>query len=147
MSADAPGQAPGQAEDRWEWRRRIRANPRHHRAYRIVVGVIGGLLLLLSVATGWLPGPGGIPLFLVGLAVLASEFEWAHRLLQRAKAEAHRFTAWSRKQPAWVRWSGGLLTIVGVLAAVWLFLVVIGVPGWTPDAAAGFLEGLPGIGS
>ncbi|HIW31018.1 MAG TPA: PGPGW domain-containing protein, partial [Candidatus Luteococcus avicola] len=38
-------------------------------------------MMVAAALTGWLPGPGGIPLFLMGLAVWASEFEWAHRLL------------------------------------------------------------------
>lgn len=40
----------------------------------------GSLLILMAGAIGWLPGPGGIPLFLLGIAVLASEFNWAERL-------------------------------------------------------------------
>lgn len=42
--------------------------------------IVGSLLILAAGLTGWLPGPGGIPLFLVGIAVLATEFEWAQRV-------------------------------------------------------------------
>jgi hypothetical protein len=45
-----------------------------------VVLIIGALFILAAAATGWLPGPGGIPLFLIGVAILATEFEWAERL-------------------------------------------------------------------
>jgi hypothetical protein len=71
--------------DRWAWRRKIRADPRRYRLYRVAVGILGGLLILTSGLIGWLPGPGGIPLFLLGLAVLASEFHWARRLLNWAR--------------------------------------------------------------
>ena len=75
-----------QYDDRWEWRRKIRADPSKHLIYRVGVGVVGGLLLILAPLTGWLPGPGGIPLFIAGLAVLAREFEWAQRVLSGSRS-------------------------------------------------------------
>ncbi len=45
-----------------------------------IILVIGMVFVVAAALTGWLPGPGGIPLFLVGIAVLATEFEWAKRL-------------------------------------------------------------------
>ena len=45
----------------------------------------------LGFVTGPLPGPGGIPLVLLGLAIWSSEFEWAHKLMQWFKAQLHRF--------------------------------------------------------
>lgn len=40
-----------------------------------------GLVLVISAPlVGWIPGPGGIILFLAGIAVLASEFEWAKQV-------------------------------------------------------------------
>jgi uncharacterized protein (TIGR02611 family) len=120
-------------DDRWEWRRRIRADPKKHTIYRIGIGVLGGLLLVLAPLTGWLPGPGGIPIFILGLAVLASEFEWAQRLLYRVKRWVHRFTSWTGKQPGWLKTLGSLALVVGVLVAVWGYLAVLGVPGWLPD--------------
>ena len=60
------------------------------RAGRIVVGLlflaVGAILSLPLV-----PGPG-IPLILVGLTVLSSEFEWARRLRTWAHAEFDRLT-------------------------------------------------------
>lgn len=47
---------------------------------RPIVIVVGFLFVVSAGLTGWLPGPGGIPLFLVGVAILATEFEWAERL-------------------------------------------------------------------
>jgi len=51
----------------------------------IGVAVVGGLLVVVGVVLLVLPGPG-IPLILVGLAVLGAEFAWARRTLERVKA-------------------------------------------------------------
>jgi hypothetical protein len=130
-------------DDRWEWRRKIRADPKKHAVYRVVVGFVGVFLLLLAAATGWLPGPGGIPLALLGLAVLASEFEWAQRLLYRVKKWVHKFTSWTGKQPAWLKLLGSVALIVGVLVAIWGYLAVLGVPGWFPNPIENWLLTLP----
>lgn len=150
FSAEAhPGRpderAPGRREDRWAWRRRLKADPTTRVIYRGAVGVVGTTLMIVALMTGWLPGPGGIPLFLIGLAVLASEFEWAHHLLERAKLAFHELTEWSARQPVWVRWSSGLLAVLLVTAAAWGALAVLSVPGWFPDVAADLLDRLPGV--
>lgn len=51
-----------------------------------MVLVFGSLFILAAAATGWLPGPGGIPLFLVGVAILATEFVWAERFRDKILA-------------------------------------------------------------
>jgi hypothetical protein len=61
-----------------------------------IVLVIGMLFVLAAAATGWLPGPGGIPLFLIGIAILASEFAWAERIRDRILGWLHRFGVWYR---------------------------------------------------
>ena len=52
---------------------------------RIVVAVVGFTVLLLGVAMIILPGPAFI-IIPLGLAILATEFVWAQRLLTKAKA-------------------------------------------------------------
>ena len=91
-------------EDRWAWRRRIRQNPHQLRIYRVAVGFAGLLLICLGLVTGPLPGPGGIPLVLLGLAIWSSEFEWAYRLRQRFKAEIKKFRGWptGKKVVFWI---------------------------------------------
>lgn len=49
---------------------------------RILTDAAGYLLLLAAVATGWLPGPGGIPLALAGLGLLSINNEWARKIRQ-----------------------------------------------------------------
>ena len=128
-------------EDRWAWRRRIRANPHQHRAYRGVVAAVGLLLILLGLATGWLPGPGGIPLVLGGLAVWASEFRWAHRLMLRLKHALHVFRGWSRRRQAmaWIVF----LASCGLIG--WGSLALVGPPAWIPLEVDRVLAILPGV--
>lgn len=42
--------------------------------------ILGLLLIVCAPLVGWIPGPGGIIIFLAGIAVLASEFDWAESL-------------------------------------------------------------------
>jgi len=53
----------------------------------------GGLLIITGIALIPLPGPG-IPVILLGLAVLASEFEWAARVQTRLGSFVRRI--WRR---------------------------------------------------
>lgn len=54
------------------------------RLRRIVVAVVGSTVLLVGLAMLVLPGPAFI-LIPLGLAILATEFVWARRLLKRAR--------------------------------------------------------------
>jgi hypothetical protein len=53
----------------------------------VVVAVLGGLLTLAGIALLVLPGPGFV-LVAAGLAVLATQFEWARKPLDYAKGKA-----------------------------------------------------------
>jgi uncharacterized protein (TIGR02611 family) len=70
---------------------------------RIVVLVIGLALVLGGIALLVLPGPG-LLVIIAGLAVLATEFAWAERLLDRAKDQASR--AKDKAQASWRRRRG-----------------------------------------
>lgn len=56
---------------------------------RGVVAVLGGLLTLAGIALLVLPGPGFV-LVAAGLAVLATQFEWAKKPLDYAKSKAEQ---------------------------------------------------------
>lgn len=56
---------------------------------RIAVLVVGLAVLVAGAAMLVLPGPG-ILVLIVGLAILATEFVWAERVLDRATANASR---------------------------------------------------------
>lgn len=49
---------------------------------RISIDIAGFSLIITSIVFGWLPGPGGIPLFLAGLGLVALNHEWAENLLK-----------------------------------------------------------------
>jgi uncharacterized protein (TIGR02611 family) len=57
-------------------------------AKRVIRVVVGFTLLIVGVLLLVLPGPGWVTIFL-GLALLAAEFAWARRLLDRLKATAN----------------------------------------------------------
>lgn len=67
-------------------RRLWRATPRPLR--RMIVAVLGGTLILLGALLVVLPGPFTLPLILLGLVVLASEYHWAERLLEKSRQRA-----------------------------------------------------------
>ena len=50
---------------------------------------------------------------------------------------------WTGKQPEWLKALGTLALILCVLVAIWLYLAVLGVPGWLPDSWESFLHKLP----
>ena len=131
-------------DDDWEWRRRIRANPRSHLIYRIVVGIVGLLIVILGLILVPFPGPGWLVVFL-GLAIWASEFEWAQRLLHRARSALQAWATWLRPQPWWVKGLTLLLTVAGIAVVLWLFFLIGGVPGFLPDSIEEWLKGVPGL--
>jgi len=57
---------------------------------RIFLIVAGFTLLLLGIVMIFTPGPG-TPVILLGLGLLAVEFVWARRLMERLKREGTRF--------------------------------------------------------
>src|ERR671912_1246598 len=115
-------------DDRWRWRRKIRDNPHQLRLYRLLVAVAGLLLVCLGFISGPIPGPGGIPLVLLGLAIWSSEFEWAHQLMMWFKKELHRYRTWPRTKQVlfWVVF----FACCGLIG--YLYLLLTGGPRWLP---------------
>ncbi len=58
-------------------------------ARRLIVLVAGSTILLIGAALLVLPGPAFV-VIPIGLAILATEFAWARRLLQKAKDAAEK---------------------------------------------------------
>ena len=52
---------------------------------KLIIAIVGGTVLLIGVALIVLPGPAFI-VIPIGLAILATEFAWARRAVDRAKA-------------------------------------------------------------
>jgi hypothetical protein len=93
----------------------------HHRGVKtVVVAVLGGLLTLAGIALLVLPGPGFV-LVAAGLAVLATQFDWAKKPLDYAKEKAQEGIEEVGKSP-WRTVGAALCALVlvafGVLALV-----------------------------
>jgi len=131
-------------EHDWAWRRRIRANRTSLLVYRGVVFTVGLVLVLGGLALVPLPGPGWL-IVILGIAVWASEFEPAARLLDFVKDNVRRWERWVRRQPWWVQGLVALVTFAFVLAVVWTLLKVSGVPGFVPDGIADWLHAHAGL--
>lgn len=105
---------------RQRWRDGLRRRPRVEFFYRIAVGVVGLVVLVLGILTIPYPGPGWATVF-IGLGILATEFDWAKRLLVYARERYDRVMEWFHGQHAVIQILGGLLTALVVFATLWLF--------------------------
>jgi uncharacterized protein (TIGR02611 family) len=63
-------------------------------ARKILIAIVGTLVLLIGVAMIALPGPATL-VIPAGLAILATEFEWAQRLLHRLK---EKVKSWRKRK-------------------------------------------------
>lgn len=90
----------------WHRKKRytIRQNPVANHSYRIAVGIVGALMMIAGLVMIPLPipGPGWVTLFL-GLAVLSTEFEWAHRVTAFIKRQLHRANLLTRRMMTAIR--------------------------------------------
>ena len=66
-------------------------------ARRIAVLVVGLVLLAAGIVLLVLPGPG-LLVTMAGLALLATEYEWARRLLARLRQHARRLSNQVRRR-------------------------------------------------
>jgi uncharacterized protein (TIGR02611 family) len=132
------------ADDDWEWRRKIRSNPRSHLIYRMVVGFVGLVIVVIGLILVPFPGPGWVIVF-VGLAIWASEFEWAQRLLHRARRTLGSWNDWLTPQAWWVKGLVLLLTIAAVALFFWALFLISGVPSYLPDVVEVWLKKVPGL--
>jgi uncharacterized protein (TIGR02611 family) len=131
---DEAGDEPGlldEIADRFRFRRFLRRHKGLEIVYRIVVAVLGVAIVVTGFALIPLPGPGWLIVF-GGLAVLATEFAWAERLLHYGQAKFRAWTGWVLRQSLAVR---ALITLLGlalVAGVLGLYVKVQGVPGWLP---------------
>ena len=88
--------------------------------YRVAVGIVGFVVLAVGIAAIPYPGPGWAIVFL-GLAILASEFYWAHRTLAFTRRRYDAAMGWLREQSWWVQAMTALFTAGVVVLTLWLF--------------------------
>jgi uncharacterized protein (TIGR02611 family) len=108
-------------------RERVRALPGGAVAWRIGISVFGLAVVVVGVLLLPLPGPGWLIIF-AGLGMLATEYDWAARLLRRARWLVAGWTQWAARQEVWVRIVFGLLATlilaVAVLGSWYLYTIV-----------------------
>ena len=92
-------------------------------AWRVAVGVLGVAVIVAGIVLLPLPGPGWLIIF-GGLGLLATEFEWAGRLLRYARRRVSMWTEWvaTRSRPVQVLiGAAGFVLVVGLAAAAWWY--------------------------
>jgi uncharacterized protein (TIGR02611 family) len=87
-----------------------------HIVYRIVWGIAGSVISVAGAIMLVTPGPAFV-LIPVGLAMLAVEFEWAERLLERALVQAEKARAKAAATKPWQRIAGAVLAVGALLGA------------------------------
>jgi hypothetical protein len=88
----------------------------------IIIDVLGFACIIGSVLLGWLPGPGGIPLLIIGLSLLANNHEWAERLLKKVKVEGLRIFEKIFDGSKKTKWIVDIISIVVITGAVLLVM-------------------------
>lgn len=134
---------------------RLHSNPVTGLITKIVVSVVGGAVILVGVLLSGpgIPGPGFVVIIL-GLAILATEWTWADRLVKWARVKAREAAERARAMdPAVRRRRLGLagLAVAVVSAAVVGYLYVydwptLAVQGWDRvQGLSGAVPELPGM--
>ncbi len=105
---------------RWgRWRDGLRERRSANLVYRVVVGVVGLVVLGVGIVAIPYPGPGWAIVF-IGLAILASEFEWARHLLSYVRRRYDQVMGWFWRQGLWVKILGAVFTTAIVIGTLWL---------------------------
>lgn len=86
---------------------------------KIIIGIAGGLVVLIGLILVPYPGPGWLIVF-AGLAILATEFDGASKVLGFAKDKYDRWAKWLKRQHLIVQLLTLALTGLVVLVTVWL---------------------------
>jgi hypothetical protein len=68
-------------------------------AYRWSMVILGWALIIAAPLVSWLPGPGGLMLFIIGLGVILKHSRWAKK----------RYSRLSKQHPEYARWANWAL--------------------------------------
>lgn len=141
------------ARERSSLHRWLHANPALSLTTKIAVTTFGVLVLLGGVLMMVTPGPGIVGIAL-GLAILATEYEWAHRWLQKARDKAHQARLRAEAMDPKVRRRQLLvsgLVFLALTAGVVTYVAIydwpaVAVNGWDwVQGLAGWVPDLPGM--
>ena len=95
-----------------------------HIAFRILWGFAGTLVLIGGLIMLVTPGPAFV-LIPVGLAMLALEFEWAERLLERALIQAEKARAKAAATSTWQKVAGAVVGAAALVGAAFVAVAVL----------------------
>lgn len=87
------------------------------RTKKVLIGILGGLVVIIGLILVPYPGPGWLVVF-AGLAILATEFMFASKVLTFARGKYDAWVNWLKRQNGFVKLSvlaGTGLVIVGTL--------------------------------
>jgi hypothetical protein len=87
---------------------------------RILTDAAGYALILAGIATGWLPGPGGIPLVVGGLGLLSINNTWAKRLRVFVLDHAGKAADILFPKNPWIEWAYDVLVVILFALTVYL---------------------------
>lgn len=59
---------------------------------RLLTDFAGAGLIIIGLSIGWIPGPGGIPLIIAGLGLLAINNKWAENILKKFVEKGEDFS-------------------------------------------------------
>jgi len=104
-------------------RQRLLSTPAGRLISRILTAVLGTAVIVVGIILIPFPGPGWFIVF-TGLAILATEFLWARRLLKYARGILTRWWTWIGRQHSLVRFLVGAAGLAFVGGVVWLTLRV-----------------------
>lgn len=150
----APEAAPDGAASWWQRvHRHLHRNRAMSATTKLVVTLVGTGVLTAGLIMMVTPGPGLVGIA-AGLAILATEWDWADRWLARARRKLRDATAAAEAMDPRVRRRRILLAIGTALLLVVLVVLYVAIADW-PDWAIslwdraqsllGFLPELPGM--
>jgi uncharacterized protein (TIGR02611 family) len=127
------------ADDDWEWRRRLRANPATAKVYRVGVFVLGLVIVVVGLLLIPFPGPGWL-IVIAGLAIWATEFEKAQRVLEFVKSKLRIWEEWVKRQNLLVKGLVGIVGVAFIATVLWLTFHFSGIPGFFPDGLENWMR-------
>jgi uncharacterized protein (TIGR02611 family) len=86
---------------------------------QVIIAVLGGSVVLIGAVLIPYPGPGWLIVF-AGLAILATEFAFAGRLLERLRIKYEQWVNWLKRQHRSIQVVALCGTGLVVLVTVWL---------------------------
>jgi hypothetical protein len=99
----------------------VKKTPAGRLFWRVFIGVLGGGITVLGGIALIGPGPG-VLVVLAGLGILATEFAWAGRAMEKTKSIA-KSAAEKTGLPLWIKYfvvaGGAVISIVAVFIYHW----------------------------